>query len=54
MEMGEEESSVEETSIKVAGGSGESGVLERDASGCVEGDDGEDIRGTAECIGLRW
>ena len=52
MEMGEEESSVEETSIKVAGGSGESGVLERDGSGCVDGDDGEDIRGTAESIGV--
>ena len=52
MEMGEAESSVEETSIRVAGGSGESGVLEEDGSGCTDGDDGEDIRGTAKCIGV--
>ena len=52
MEMGEAESSVEETSIRVAGGRGESGVLEEDGSGCVDGDDGEDVKGTAECIGV--
>ena len=40
MELGEAESSMEETSIRVAGGSGESGVLGEDGSGCTDGDDG--------------
>ena len=47
MEMGEAESSVEETSIRVAGGRCESRGMEEDGSGCVDGDDGEDVKGTA-------
>ena len=52
MEMGEAESSVEETSIRVAGGSGESGVLEEDGSGCTDGDDGVAMVVTGVEIGV--
>ena len=49
--MGEAvEGSVEETSIRIAGGSGESGVVEGDGGGCVDGDARKDVKGTAKCL----